>query len=99
CWRQEIERQFVFKPAAGLPPREQQALDIKFATARQPVEAQLLAGESELRAILNRAERELRLLHESIRSCLQMLAQAELDLKVFPPGGLCNETPVFVKIG
>jgi DNA-binding helix-hairpin-helix protein with protein kinase domain len=86
CWRQEIERQFVFNPAIGLPPREQQALDIKYATARQPVEAQLLAGEGKLRAILNQAERDFQTLYERIRSCLQLLAQAELDLKVFRPG-------------
>jgi hypothetical protein len=30
---------------------------------------------------LREAERELRSLHEDIRSCLQLLAQAELDLK------------------
>jgi DNA-binding helix-hairpin-helix protein with protein kinase domain len=86
CWRQQIERQFVFNPAVGLPPREQQALDIKYATVRQPVEAQLLGGERDLRAILQRADRDLRPLHECIRSCLQIFAQAELDLKVFPPG-------------
>jgi DNA-binding helix-hairpin-helix protein with protein kinase domain len=86
CWRQEVERHFVFNPATGVPPREQQTLNIKYATAQQPIEAQLRAGEGELRAILSQAERELRTLHEHIRSCLQLFAQAELDLRVFPPG-------------
>jgi DNA-binding helix-hairpin-helix protein with protein kinase domain len=82
-WRHQAEAQFVFNSAAGVPAREQQALDIKYATLRQPVEAQLLAGEGELRAIRNQAEQELRSLYEQIRAGLQLLAQAEADLQAF----------------
>jgi DNA-binding helix-hairpin-helix protein with protein kinase domain len=83
-WRREIEGQFVFNPAVGIPPQEQQALDLKFAQSRQHVESRLLAGEGELQAIVKQAESELRQLHEYIQSCLQSLVQTQLDLKVLP---------------
>lgn len=85
-WRQEIERQFAFNPAIGVPLREQQALDIKYAAIRQPIEAQLRGGEGDLRAILAQAERELHPLYAHIRICLQKFAQAQLDLSVYPSG-------------
>ncbi len=84
-WREQVAATFVFNAALGVPPQEQRALDIKYATARQPLEAQLLAGEGELRGIRSQAEADLRLLYEQIQSCLQRLAQAELDLTVFHP--------------
>jgi DNA-binding helix-hairpin-helix protein with protein kinase domain len=86
-WRQQVEAKFAFNPAAGVPPAEQKALEVKYATARQPVEAQLLAGEGDLRAIVTRTESELRQLYEQVRSCLRLLAQAEVDLRLFPPEG------------
>jgi DNA-binding helix-hairpin-helix protein with protein kinase domain len=85
-WREEIERQFVFNAAVGVPPQEQQALDLRFAQARKQVEARLLSGEGELRAIVNQAESELRLLYSHVQSCLQSLVQSELDLKLLPQG-------------
>jgi DNA-binding helix-hairpin-helix protein with protein kinase domain len=86
AWRQDIVSRFAFTPAVGVPAHEQQALDMKYAQARQQVESKLLAGEGELRAITMQAESELRRLYGPIQSCLQQLAQAELDLKVIPQG-------------
>jgi DNA-binding helix-hairpin-helix protein with protein kinase domain len=83
-WRKQVEATFVFNAAVGVPAAEQRALDGKYATARQPLEAQLLAGEGELRSIVSQAEGELRALDAGIRSCLQRLTQAEQDLTVFP---------------
>lgn len=61
-WRQEIERQFVFNSAIGVPLQQQQALELRFAQPRQQAETKLLAGEAELQAIGKQAESELRLL-------------------------------------
>ena len=85
-WRQEIERQFAFNPAVGIPPQERQALELKFAQPRQHIETKLLAGERELRAIVNQAEGELSLLYRRIQTSLQSLVQRQLDLKILPHG-------------
>jgi DNA-binding helix-hairpin-helix protein with protein kinase domain len=85
-WRRSVESRFVFNPAAGIPPHEQQALDSKYAQARQPIEAALFSGEAELKSIALRAEGELRQLYEHVRSTLQQFAQAHADLAVIPPG-------------
>jgi DNA-binding helix-hairpin-helix protein with protein kinase domain len=85
-WRQEVEAKFVFDPTAGVPLPERQALEVRYATARQTVEAQLLAGEGELLDIRRRADGELRTLTQNIKSCLQLLTQAQVDLTVFSPG-------------
>jgi hypothetical protein len=85
CWRKEVEAKFVFVPATGVPLPERQALEVRYATARQPVEAQLLAGERELLDIRGRADGELRTLTQNIHSCLRVLTQAQVDLTVFPP--------------
>jgi DNA-binding helix-hairpin-helix protein with protein kinase domain len=86
-WRRQVEARFVFNAAVGVPHQEQQSLNIKYATGQQPVEAQLLAGERELRAVLSQADFELRRLYEQIRCGLQVLGQAECDLRVFVAKG------------
>jgi hypothetical protein len=83
-WRKEVERRFVFTAAVGVSPQMQQALDLKYAPARQQVEQKLLAGEGELRAIARQAEEELQSLYGPIVACMQMLDQCELDLTLIP---------------
>lgn len=85
-WRQGIEAQFVYNAAAGVPAPVQQALDSKYAQARQQVEAALLSGEQELKSLGAGAESQLRRLHEHIKSCLSQLAQANADITVIPAG-------------
>jgi DNA-binding helix-hairpin-helix protein with protein kinase domain len=85
-WRQKVEAKFKFDPAVGVPTQERQALDTKYAKPRQQVEARLRAGEGELRAIVRQAETEMQSWYEHIRSCLQLLDQAELNLSVLPQG-------------
>ena len=85
CSRQEIEKQFIFNPAIGLPPRELQS----WTSSTPPHGNQLKRNFSQKKTpshVFDKAERDLRSRYEQIRSCLQMLAQAELDTKVFPYG-------------
>ena len=78
--------QFVFNAAAGIPPAEQQALDLKYAHARQQVEAALLSGERELKGISIRAEAELRQLYDEIKSSLRSYMQSNSALAAIPSG-------------
>jgi DNA-binding helix-hairpin-helix protein with protein kinase domain len=83
-WRLSVERRFVFNVAAGIPAREQQALDAEFAHDRLLLESGLLSGERELKDIAFRAENEFRHIHAQITVCLQNLAQADADIAAIP---------------
>jgi DNA-binding helix-hairpin-helix protein with protein kinase domain len=85
-WRRSMESLFVFNAAAGIPSQVQQALDSKYAQARQQVEAALLSGERELQVIATGTENELRQLYEHIKLALRQYSQAHADVQVIPTG-------------
>jgi DNA-binding helix-hairpin-helix protein with protein kinase domain len=85
-WRRSVEGRFTFDPRTGAPPHAQQALEIKYAQLKQQAEEALRGGEASLQAVGKRVDAELRPLHDHIRACLAVLAQAERDLTVIPAG-------------
>lgn len=81
-WRNEVERRFV--PVQGIPASLQQALDMKFYSLRQSIEAKLNNGPIALREVLVKRNQELEQQLAFIRSVLVKYAQANSDVAVLP---------------
>jgi DNA-binding helix-hairpin-helix protein with protein kinase domain len=83
-WRRTVERRFVFNAAVGIPPSQQQALEIKFFQLRQQIETRLQNGPDELSGIYWGANRELTKIMEDIRRCIRKANQAAADQSLIP---------------
>ena len=86
AWRQDLEQRFRYDPRQGIDPAAIADLRRKYAQERLRIERELLAAPDELAKIRaevlkQRAQLNIALIHQAMRE-----AQAQADLRVFPPG-------------
>ena len=86
AWRQDLERRFRYDPRQGTDPTAIARLRQQYAREQSRIERELLAGPDELAKIKSevlkqRAQLNIALMHQAMRE-----AQAQADLRVFPPG-------------
>ncbi|MDS4031128.1 MAG: hypothetical protein RKO66_13810 [Candidatus Contendobacter sp.] len=85
-WRQALEQRFRYDPRQGADPAALARLHRQYAQERTRIERELLAGPNELtklkaELLKQRAQLNIALMHQAMRE-----AQAQADLRVFPPG-------------
>jgi DNA-binding helix-hairpin-helix protein with protein kinase domain len=86
AWRQDLERRFRHDPRQGPDPTAIANLRRQYIQERLRIERELLAAPDELAKIKTdilkqRAQLNIALIHQAMRE-----AQAQADLRVFPPG-------------
>ena len=86
AWRQDLEQRFRYDPRQGIDPAAVADLRRRYAQERLRIEQELLAAPDELAKIRKellkqRAQLNIALIHQAMRE-----AQAQADLRVFPPG-------------
>jgi DNA-binding helix-hairpin-helix protein with protein kinase domain len=86
AWRQALEQRFRYDPRRGPDPAAVVALRQRYAQERVQIGRELLAAPDELAKIRvdilkQRAQLNIALIHQAMRE-----AQAQADLRVFPPG-------------
>ena len=80
-WQKSIAARFVFKPAAGIDPRDIAAMDRGLAARRSEIEKALVQGIGELRQVSQQITVRRQALAAHLETALQAVAQARADLE------------------
>jgi DNA-binding helix-hairpin-helix protein with protein kinase domain len=79
-WKKSIGARFVFKPNAGVDPRDIAEVDRAIAARRSEIEKALVQGIGELRQVSQQVTVRRQALTAQIETALQAVAQAKADL-------------------
>jgi DNA-binding helix-hairpin-helix protein with protein kinase domain len=79
-WKKSVAVRFIFKPAAGIDPRDIAAMDRDLAARRSEIEKTLVQGSGELRQVSRQVTVRRQALASQIQAALRAVAQAEADL-------------------
>jgi DNA-binding helix-hairpin-helix protein with protein kinase domain len=80
AWKKSIAARFIFKPAAGIDPRDIADLDRTLAARRSAIEKALVQGIGELRQASQQITVRRQALSSQIEAALRAVAQAEADV-------------------
>jgi len=79
-WKKSVAARFVFKPTAGIDPRDIADVDRALAARRSEIEKALVQGIGELRQVSQQVTVRRHALAAQIETALRAVAQAEADL-------------------
>jgi DNA-binding helix-hairpin-helix protein with protein kinase domain len=82
-WRRKMHSQFKYDPQAVVPEAEVRAFVMKYRQQEENLRGQLQRGVTELEALREQFDEQLRPVGERVAELLTQAAQAEADLRVF----------------